>query len=94
MPYPSNADLPLSVRAHLPEHAPEIFREAFNHALAHHGSEQSAFGVAWAAVHQQVCEECGWRLGTESILVMAERERAPMGITAPLRAAAGSCLRW
>jgi cation transport regulator len=53
MPYASNDDLPLSVRAHLPEHAQDIFREAFNHALAHYGTEQTAFRVAWAAVHRK-----------------------------------------
>src|ERR1700734_4258049 len=30
MPYDVNADLPPSVRSHLPEHAQDIFREAFN----------------------------------------------------------------
>ena len=34
MPYGVNADLPPSVRSHLPEHAQDIFREAFNHAHA------------------------------------------------------------
>ncbi|WP_422316854.1 ChaB family protein, partial [Roseiarcus sp.] len=34
MPYDVNADLPPSVRSHLPEHAQDIFREAFNHAHA------------------------------------------------------------
>jgi cation transport regulator len=64
MPYPSNADLPLSVRAHLSEQARDIFREAFNHALAHHGSEQSAFGVAWAAVHHKYAKNADgdWEL--------------------------------
>ena len=35
MPYPANVDLPPSVRAHLPDHARDIYREAFNHAYAH-----------------------------------------------------------
>ena len=35
MPYGVNADLPPSVRSHLPEHAQDIYREAFNHAYAH-----------------------------------------------------------
>ena len=39
MPYPTNADLPPSVRSHLPEHAQEIYREAFNHAFAAHAGE-------------------------------------------------------
>lgn len=33
MPYVSNADLPASVRRHLPTHAQDIFREAYNHAF-------------------------------------------------------------
>jgi len=54
MPYPTNADLPHSVRAHLPEHAQDIYREAFNHAFAAHGGEadqdERAHRIAWAAV--------------------------------------------
>jgi cation transport regulator len=54
MPYRVNADLPPSVRAHLPEHAQDIFREAFNHAFAAHTDdprgEEAVFRIAWAAV--------------------------------------------
>jgi len=54
MPYPTNADLPPSVRSHLPEHAQEIYREAFNHAFAAHAGEarreEAAHRIAWAAV--------------------------------------------
>jgi cation transport regulator len=51
MPYTCNDDLPLSVRAHLPAHAQDIFRAAFNHALAEYNEgEDTAFRVAWAAV--------------------------------------------
>lgn len=51
MPYASNDDLPDSVRKHLPEHAQDIFREAFNHAWQQHGGdEQTAFRIAWGAV--------------------------------------------
>jgi len=54
MPYGVNADLPPSVRSHLPEHAQDIFREAFNHAHAAHAhdprQEEAAFRIAWAAV--------------------------------------------
>jgi cation transport regulator len=49
-----NADLPPSVRSHLPEHAQDISREAFNHARAAHSDdrrqEEAAFRIAWAAV--------------------------------------------
>jgi cation transport regulator len=54
MPYEFNEDLPPSVRDHLPEHAQDIFREAFNHAYAEHKGdsrqEEAAFRIAWAAV--------------------------------------------
>ena len=54
MPYASNADLPASVRHHLPEHAQDIYRAAFNHAFdAHAGDarqDEIAHRIAWAAV--------------------------------------------
>src|SRR6202034_3357781 len=57
MPYAVNADLPPSVRSHLPEHAQDIFREAFNHAHAAHAhdprQEEAAFRIARAAVKRE-----------------------------------------
>jgi cation transport regulator len=54
MPYRVNDSLPPSVRKHLPEHAQDIYREAFNHALAAHAGEadceKHAHMIAWAAV--------------------------------------------
>jgi len=54
MPYPSNDALPGSVRLHLPPHAQDIYREAFNHAYAAHAGEarqeEAAHRIAWAAV--------------------------------------------
>lgn len=54
MPYRVNANLPPSVRDHLPEHAQDIYREAFNHAFASHAGdprqEEAAHRIAWAAV--------------------------------------------
>jgi cation transport regulator len=54
MPYLTNDDLPLSVRQHLPEHAQDIYREAFNHAWQEYAEdprqEEIAHRVAWAAV--------------------------------------------
>jgi cation transport regulator len=50
MPYQELTDLPDSVRRHLPRHAQEIFRAAFNSALEEYGEEERAFQVAWAAV--------------------------------------------
>jgi cation transport regulator len=52
VPYDVNADLPPSIRSHLPEHAQDIFREAFNHAHTAHArdlrQEEAAFRIAWA----------------------------------------------
>lgn len=57
MPYRSIDQLPPSVCNHLPPHAQDIYREAFNHAwtsYAHSGrQEQIAHRVAWAAVKRQ-----------------------------------------
>ncbi|MDP1700260.1 MAG: ChaB family protein [Aestuariivirga sp.] len=57
MPYASNTDLPASVKSHLPEHAQDIFRAAFNHAFeSHRGDprlEEIAHRIAWAAVKRQ-----------------------------------------
>jgi cation transport regulator len=54
MPYQTNNELPSSVRSHLPNHAQDIYREAFNHAYAAHAGddrqEEAAHRIAWAAV--------------------------------------------
>jgi len=54
MPYRANADLPASVRSHLPEHAQDIYRAAFNNAFAAHiddpRQDEIAHRIAWAAV--------------------------------------------
>jgi len=54
MPYHSNLDLPLPGRRVLPEHAQDIYREAFNHAFAAYAGspagEERAHRIAWAAV--------------------------------------------
>ena len=54
VPYSTNFDLPASVRGHLPEHAQDIFRAAFNSAYEEHTNdprqEEAAFRIAWAAV--------------------------------------------
>jgi cation transport regulator len=56
MPYAMNADLPAAVRNHLPPHAQDIYREAFNHACAAHAGEgrqeEAAHRIAWAAVRR------------------------------------------
>lgn len=54
MPYRSREELPPPVRHHLPAHAQDIYREAFNHAYAAHAGEidreKRAHMIAWAAV--------------------------------------------
>lgn len=60
MPYNSNSDLPDSVTEHLPEHAQDIYREAFNSAWDQYDTpeerqagrdrEETAHAVAWSAV--------------------------------------------
>ena len=60
MPYRSTSDLPENVRNVLPEHAQDIFKEAFNSAYdqykktqdRHSDSdrEETAHKVAWSAV--------------------------------------------
>ncbi len=62
MPYKSIEDLPDSVRNHLPTHAQEIYREAFNNAWEQYkdpgkrrgdaSREETAHRVAWAAVKE------------------------------------------
>ncbi len=54
MHYADNSELPASVRSHLPSHAQDIYREAFNHAFHSYGGvEQIAHRVAWAAVKRR-----------------------------------------
>jgi cation transport regulator len=65
MPYASNADLPENLQRILPEHAQDIYREAFNHAFAAHRNdprqEEAAHRIAWAAVKRSyVKTEDGW----------------------------------
>ncbi|MFM0456207.1 ChaB family protein [Paraburkholderia nemoris] len=54
MPYFFNADLPAPVRNHLPAHAQDIYRSAFNHAyearVGESSQEELAYRIAWAGV--------------------------------------------
>jgi cation transport regulator len=51
MPYENISDLPESVQSHLPKHAQEIYRAAFNSAWDEYShDEPRAHQVAWAAV--------------------------------------------
>jgi cation transport regulator len=53
MPYATNDELPPSVRSHLPDHAQDIYKEAFNHVWEEYSTdprqEEIAHRVAWAA---------------------------------------------
>jgi cation transport regulator len=57
MPYPTIEDLPDGVRRHLPRHAQEIYRSAFNHAWTSHAldpsREEITHRIAWAAVKRR-----------------------------------------
>ncbi|MCZ7563459.1 MAG: ChaB family protein [Burkholderiales bacterium] len=57
MPYGSVAELPAPVRAHLPNAAQEIYREAFNSAWEQYAGradrEAVAHKVAWTAVKRR-----------------------------------------
>ncbi len=57
MPYRVNDDLPAPVRDHLPPHAQDIYREAFNHSWVQYADElrreEIAHRVAWAAVKRR-----------------------------------------
>ena len=71
MPYASNDDLPSSVRDHLPLHAQDIFRAAFDAAFAEHEGdprqEEAAFRIAWAAVKRQYHKVCSEWVRNEEI---------------------------
>jgi cation transport regulator len=63
MPYRKNADLPDRVKDHLPGHAQDIYREAFNSAWDEYESpkerrgdssrEETSHRVAWSAVKKK-----------------------------------------
>lgn len=59
MPYASNEDLPGQVRAHLPEHAQDIYRAAFNHAWQRWGEDAMSHRIAWTAVKRSYVKSDG-----------------------------------
>jgi cation transport regulator len=67
MPYRSNSELPAPVQSHLPPHAQDIYREAFNHAFAAHPDdphqEERAHRTAWAAVKRSYVKVGGSWIG-------------------------------
>lgn len=70
MPYSRNSELPDAVREHLPTHAQDIYRAAFNNAWDQYDEpaerrgnasrEEVAHKVAWAAV-----KHAGYARGTD-----------------------------
>ncbi len=66
-PYDSNKSLPERVKENLPEHAQDIYREAFNHAWEEYADpkerrgnesrEEVAHKVAWAAVEKKYTKD-------------------------------------
>jgi cation transport regulator len=59
MPYQSTSDLPDSVKDNLPDHAQEIYKEAYNSASEDYDSEETAHKVAWSAVKEEYKKEGG-----------------------------------
>ncbi len=61
MPYRTNRELPPPIRAHLPDHGQDIYREAFNSAYGAHAGEadreRSAHMIAWAAVKRRYVKD-------------------------------------
>jgi cation transport regulator len=58
MPYHKTAELPESVRDHLPKHAQEIYRAAFNSAWEEYGHDEArAHRVAWGAVEKMYTKD-------------------------------------
>ncbi len=55
VPYTKNSNLPVGVRKHLPQHAQDIYRAAFNDAFARYGADREAIAhrIAWAAVKRR-----------------------------------------
>ncbi|MGE0285016.1 MAG: ChaB family protein [Bradyrhizobium sp.] len=82
MPYRTNADLPASVRSHLPAHSQDIYREAFNHAFASHAGdprqEEIAHRTAWAAVKRSYV-----KIGTEWVSADSGSPRKSRRVSRP-----------
>jgi cation transport regulator len=54
MPYERRTDLPDAVQDHLPAHAQDIYKEAYNSAYDQYDRDEGrAHAVAWAAVKRQ-----------------------------------------
>jgi cation transport regulator len=67
MPYKDNSSLPAAVKSHLPVHAQDIYRKAFNHAYKEYkdpklrkddsSREEIAHKVAWSAVKNKYIKD-------------------------------------
>lgn len=69
MPYSKRSDLPDSVKDHLPDHAQDIYKEAFNSAYEQYNKEEErAHRVAWAAVKKDYHkgEDGNWHEGAST----------------------------
>ena len=73
MPYKTDVELPPGVRNNLPQHAQDIYREAFNNAWEEYADaakrrgqesrEEASHRVAWAAVEKEYAKDSSgvWR---------------------------------
>jgi cation transport regulator len=63
VPYKDLNDLPKPVQEHLPKHAQEIYRAAYNSAWEEYAQdEERSHKVAWSAVKKKyVKDESTWR---------------------------------
>ena len=62
MAYDSNFDLPASVQRHLPLHAQNIYRDAFNRAWVRYDHDEGrAHRIAWGAVKRDYHKRPGGR---------------------------------
>jgi cation transport regulator len=61
MPYRTNVELPPAIRSNLPDHAQDVYREAFNFAYAAYAGdaerERQAHMMAWAAVKRTYAKD-------------------------------------
>ncbi|MEX0649467.1 MAG: ChaB family protein [Candidatus Andersenbacteria bacterium] len=54
MPYERRSELPKPIKENVPQHGQDIYRKAYNSAYdQHHGNEERASKVAWAAVKRK-----------------------------------------
>ena len=70
MPYFSRSEPPDSVKDHLPDHAQDIYKEAFNSAFDQYDkNEERAHRVAWGAVKKDYHkgEDGDWHKGASKV---------------------------